>query len=419
MIYSIQRSLSIIGCWFFILGSLEAKEKTSLSAGPQVTQSDTVFTQIFSSESELSLFIAEELKITESISSVNQQEVDSLHQLLNTAKQLLISKADLVKFLGYSVIRPETKLVLGQAVELSPKTRVQRLELDAIQGDSFTLNYVVEEGIGSAAHIEVLLNQVRVAKAVSVKRGKKVNLDFLASETGLVEIVLRSMGPFDEKGNLEIYVTPRTEQVELKKIITPKIRKELVDAIVADTVYQTVLEEQVKLTHRANLKGNSVLQKQLDFGPEKELLGFAVFFFPFTDKDKLQISRRETYREDPLEDFSIKELIGKSFTYLPEYNFPELAISITDAQRKLIWSNGSNPAPENWKVSPNSKANYAFFQSKEKLAGGTIQLKFSNISELYDLDFGVKIIKLIVKNFAVKQEVDVEEFEETILLTIL
>jgi hypothetical protein len=338
---------------------------------------------------------------------------------LNTAKQLLISKADLVKFLGYSVIRPETKLVLGQAVELSPKTRVQRLELDAIQGDSFNLNYVVEEGIGSAAHIEVLLNQVRVAKAVSVKRGKKVNLDFLANETGLVEIVLRSMGPFDEKGNLEIYVTPRTEQVELKKIITPKIRKELVDAIVADTVYQTVLEEQVKLTHRANLKGNSVLQKQLDFGPEKEVLGFAVFFFPFTEKDKLQISRRETYREDPLEDFSIKELIGKSFTYLPEYNFPELVISITDAQRKLIWSNGSNPAPENWKVSPNSKANYAFFQSKEKLAGGTIQLKFSNISELYDLDFGVKIIKLIVKNFAVKQEVDVEEFEETILLTIL
>ena len=112
-------------------------------------------------------------------------------------------------------------------------------------------------------------------------------------------------------------------------------------------------------------------------------------------------------------------MIGKSFTYLPEYNFPELAISITDAQRKLIWSNGSNPAAENWKVSPNSKANYAFFQSKEKLAGGTIQLKFSNISELYDLDFGVKIIKLIVKNFAVKQEVDVEEFEETILLTIL
>jgi len=409
----------MIGCWFFVLGSLQAKEKAPLFAGPQITQSDTVFTQIFNSESELSLFIAEELKITESPTSLNKQEVDSLHQLLNTTKQLLISKEDLVKFLGYSVIRPESKLVLGQGVELSPKTRVQRLQLDAIKGDSFTLNYVVEEGIGNAAYIEVLLNQVRVAKSLTVKRGKKVNLEFFASETGVIEVILRSMGPFDEKGNIEIHVTPRTEQVELKRIIAPKIRKEIVDAIVADTLYQTLVDEQVKLTHRANLKGNSVLQKQLDFGTENDVIGFAVFFFPLTDKDNLQISRRETYREDPLEDFSLKELIGKSFTYLPEYNFPELAISISDAQRKLIWSNGSYPAPENWKVSANSKANYAFFQSKEKLAGGTIQMKFSNISELYDLNFGLKIIKLIVKNFAVKQEVDVKEFEETILLTIL
>jgi len=409
----------MIGCWFFVLGSLQAKEKAPLFAGPKITQSDTVFTQIFNSESELSLFIAEELKITESPTSLNKQEVDSLHQLLNTTKQLLISKEDLVKFLGYSVIRPESKLVLGQGVELSPKTRVQRLELDAIKGDSFTLNYVVEEGIGNAAYIEVLLNQVRVAKSLTVKRGKKVNLEFFASETGVIEVILRSMGPFDEKGNIEIHVTPRTEQVELKRIIAPKIRKEIVDAIVADTLYQTLVDEQVKLTHRANLKGNSVLQKQLDFGTENDVIGFAVFFFPLTDKDNLQISRRETYREDPLEDFSLKELIGKSFTYLPEYNFPELAISISDAQRKLIWSNGSYPAPENWKVSANSKANYAFFQSKEKLAGGTIQMKFSNISELYDLNFGLKIIKLIVKNFAVKQEVDVKEFEETILLTIL
>lgn len=409
----------MIGCWFFVLGSLQAKEEAPLFAVPQITQSDTVFTQLFSSENELTLFIAEELKITESISTLNKQEVDSLHQLLNTTKQLLIPKSDLVKFLGYSVIKPETKLVLGQGIELSPKARVQRLELDAIKGDSFTLNYVVEEGIGNAAYIEVLLNQVRVAKSLTVKRGKKVNLEFFANETGVVEVILRSMGPFNEKGNIEVHVTPRTEQVQLKRIIVPKIRKEIVDAIVADTLYQTVVDEQVKLTHKANLKGSSVMQKQLDFGAENEVLGFAVFFFPFADKDNLQISRREIFREDPLEDFSLKELIRKSFTYLPEYNFPELAVSISDAQRKLIWSNGSYPASENWKVSPNSKANYAFFQSKEKLASGTIQMKFSNISELYDLNFGLKIIKLIVKNFAVKQEVDVKEFEETILLTIL
>jgi len=175
----------------------------------------------------------------------------------------------------------------------------------------------------------------------------------------------------------------------------------------------------VILTNKSNLKGKSTLQKQLDFGSESEVLGFALFFFPSTEKDNLQISRRETYREDPLEDFSIKELKGRSFTYLPEFPFTGLSVSMTDAQRKLFWSNGNNPKLEEWKVSPNSTANYAFFQSKKVQDNGPVQVKFSNTSDLYDLDFGLKIITLTLKKFTVKQEVDVEEFEETILLTLL
>jgi hypothetical protein len=85
----------------------------------------------------------------------------------------------------------------------------------------------------------------------------------------------------------------------------------------------------------------------------------------------------------------------------------------------MIWSNGSYPSPENWKIGPNSKANYAFIQPKQKVLGGNVQVRFANTSELYELDFGLKIITLTVKNFTVKQEVDVEEFEETILLTLL
>jgi hypothetical protein len=133
----------------------------------------------------------------------------------------------------------------------------------------------------------------------------------------------------------------------------------------------------------------------------------------------LQISRREIYREDPLEDFSAKELSGKSFTYLPEFSFAGLAVTMTDAQRRLFWSNGNNSKMEDWKVSPNSKANYAFFQSQKTQGNGTVQVRFSNTSDLYDLDFGLKIITLTLKKFTVKQEVDVEEFEETILLTLL
>lgn len=419
MSYSIKRILLVIGCWFIVQGALQAAEKDSSQTSNRVAVGDTLSTQIFVSESELSLFIAEELKITESITSLNMQEVDSLHKVLNETKQVLISKADLVKFLGFRVTTPVTKLVLGQAVELSPKSRIQRLTMDVIQGDSFSLTYVVEEGIGNAGKIEILLNQVSVVKAASKKRGKRINLAFVASETGEVEIVLRNTGPLKEKGTIEVYVTPRAEHVEVKKIRTSTVRKEVVDAQVQDTLFQALVDEQVILTHRANLKGNAVLQKQLDFGTENEVLGFAVFFFPSMEKDNLQVSRKESYREDPLEDFSVKELIGKSFTYLPEFNLPDLAVSFIDSQRKLLWSNRSSSAPASWTISPNSKANYAFFQSKKTPASGTVQVKFSNTSDLYDLDFGLKIISLTLKKFTIKQEVDVEGFEETILLTLL
>ena len=419
MIYEIKRSLLVIVGWFFLFGALQASEKKSMSAVNRNVQSDTLLTKTFVSEIDLSLFIAEELNLTESFTSLNMQEEDSLHQVLNETKQLLIPRADLVKFLGFRVTSPVTKLVLGQAVELSPKNRTQRLTLNVVEGDSFTLNYVVEEGIGNAGKVEILLNQVSVVKAASKGRGKRINLSFVASETGEVEIVLRNTGPLKEKGTIEVHVTPRAEYIEIKKIRSIKVKKEWVDALVQDTLFQTVLDERVVLTNRANLKGSAVLQKQLDFGTENEVLGFSVFFFPFSEKDNLQVSRREEYREDPLEDFSVKELSGKSFTYLPEFSFPDLTVSFLDARRKLLWSNGSFPTLEAWKVSPNSKANYAFFRSKQTLANGNIQVKFSNTSDLYDLDFGLKIILLTLKKFSIKQEVDVKGFEETILLTLL
>ena len=72
-----------------------------------------------------------------------------------------------------------------------------------------------------------------------------------------------------------------------------------------------------------------------------------------------------------------------------------------------------------WGMSPNSKGNYAFFKAKENMANTAILLRFLNSSELYDLDFGLKIVTLSVKRFKIMQELDVEEFEETILLSLL
>jgi hypothetical protein len=53
------------------------------------------------------------------------------------------------------------------------------------------------------------------------------------------------------------------------------------------------------------------------------------------------------------------------------------------------------------------------------MANTAILVRFLNSSELYDLDFGLKIVTLSVKRFKIMQELDVEEFEETILLSLL
>jgi hypothetical protein len=84
-----------------------------------------------------------------------------------------------------------------------------------------------------------------------------------------------------------------------------------------------------------------------------------------------------------------------------------------------LWSSNGVSSPTGWGISPNSKGNYAFFQAKDNLANTSILVRFSNTSELYNLDFGLKIITLSVKKFKITQELDVEGFEETILLSLL
>lgn len=418
MIYVIKRSLLVISCFVF-LGTLQVAENKPLFSVIEGIQNDTLLTKTFGSKNELSLYIAEELNLTETTSFSDRREVDSLHLLLNESKQLLIGKSELIKFIAFSVANPVPKKVVAQTVKLSHKDKIQRLSLEVNQGDSLTLEYVVEKGIGSAGFIEVLLNQVRVAEAVSVKRGKRINLHFKASEKGLVEIIIRNVGLLKESGNIEVFVTPQIEQVQIKKIRTVQVKKELMDTLVQDTLFQTVVDSEVVLTNRSNLKGSFLLQKQIDFIPENEFLGFGVFVFPSSEKEKLQFSRKETYREDPLEDFSLKELIGKSFTYLPEFAFPELIISLSDMKRKLLWSSGDETASGGWRMSPNSKSNYVFFQAMQPSVEKSFNLKFSNSSDLYDLDFGLKIITLFIKKFTVKQEIEIKEFKETILLTLL
>jgi hypothetical protein len=143
---------------------------------------DTVLSKTFESESDFSYFIAEEFGIKENRDEVNQQKIDSLYQILNKDKKILIPKKDLIDFLGYSIAAPVAKEIASQSVSIDSKKREYRLELEVMEGDFVQLNYAVLNGfiqrIGSAGFVEVLLNDVRVAQSLARKRGKFVELEF-------------------------------------------------------------------------------------------------------------------------------------------------------------------------------------------------------------------------------------------------
>lgn len=415
--------IGIFSTFYFNCSELIAGGIFRLASSSPLGIQDTVLSKTFESESDFSYFIADEFGITENREQVNQQKIDSLYQILNKDKKILIPKKDLIDFLSYTIAAPVAKEMASQTVSIDSKKKEFRLELEVMEGDFFELKYAVNKGIiqsiGSAAIVDVLFNKVSVARSLAKKRGKSVDLEFLAPESGKVEIVIRNVGPLPEEGNLQVFVTPRKELINLKKIKNKVLIKEMEETLVRDTIYKTIIDQQVVLTQGANLKGSTVFQQKIDFTPDQEILGFSVFFYPFTEKENLQVFRRETYREDPVEDFSVKELIGRSFTYLPEFSIPFLAYTLTDDYKNVLWSSNLDSYPTSWRVSPNSKGNYAFFKAKDNLANTSILVRFSNTSELYDLDFGIKIITLSAKKFKITQELDVESFEETILLSLL
>jgi hypothetical protein len=97
------------------------------------------------------------------------------------------------------------------------------------------------------------------------------------------------MGPLPEKGNLQVFVTPRKEIINLKKISNKVLVKDLEETLVQDTIFQTIVDQQVVLDQGANLKGSTFFQQKIEFSPDQEILGFSVFFYPFSEKENLQI----------------------------------------------------------------------------------------------------------------------------------
>ena len=214
--------IGIFSTFYFNCSELIAGGIFRLASSSPLGIQDTVLSKTFESESDFSYFIADEFGITENREQVNQQKIDSLYQILNKDKKILIPKKDLIDFLSYTIAAPVAKEMASQTVSIDSKKKEFRLELEVMEGDFFELNYAVNKGIiqsiGSAAIVDVLFNKVSVARSLAKKRGKFVDLEFLAPESGKVEIVIRNVGTLPEEGNLQVFVTPRKELINLKKI---------------------------------------------------------------------------------------------------------------------------------------------------------------------------------------------------------
>ena len=98
--------LAIFSTFYLHCNLLVAGEIFPLGASSPFGIQDTVLSKTFLSENDFSYFIADEFGITENIEQENQQKIDSLYQVLNKDKKILIPKKDLIDFLGYSIAAP-------------------------------------------------------------------------------------------------------------------------------------------------------------------------------------------------------------------------------------------------------------------------------------------------------------------------
>lgn len=389
----------------------------------ELTQMDTVLTRLFSNENEFDFYIGEELQALEASKDFTQlqnPERDSLYHLLNKNKQISIDKSDLWKFLGFILDTPDLQQIISQSVDILPKEKIKTIDFVVKKGDQVFFNYTPVVTRGSAVQIEILLNKVKIEKSLSHRKGKKIEFDFIAPQEGEVEIVVKNFGLFRHEGLLDIKIRADKERILLQQILQPSTQTEVINSLVLDTLFVDVLVEEIKLSHRLNIVESAMFDKSVIFDRGEELLGFSIFFFPTDQKDKLRFERKVIKREDPQEDFSIKELSRRSFTYLPEFTFPEIDIVMVNQQKQKFWKNGQMMnSGLGWEQSQNSKSNYAMFWPSDNVVQKMISLRISNKSTLYDFSLSIRVLALFQQRFSVQQEVDVKYTVEKILLSLI
>jgi hypothetical protein len=197
------------------------------------------------------------------------------------------------------------------------------------------------------------------------------------------------------------------------------LRKETNPELVKDTLFKTLLDEPLFVSGKINPRGQNKLSKSLDLNMAGKVLGISLFFYPTAEQEKLVFYRKDSLRQDPLEDFTLKEIQGNSFTYLPEYQIETLALTLVDQANKVIWTNFPSPASSRWKKSPNSKANYSYLVANEEWSPQLLTLTIGNRTKLYDTEITMKIMAVYTEDFLINQEKELKKVEEKYVLTLL
>ena len=401
---------------------LFGQEATIKTASSKMEGPESPNFRIFEDEKNFQLFLAKEISVAGNypvLSSLKQSEKDSLFLVLNRDKKVIIPKEYLGEFYEFSIGEPVAKQIMVQTVDLFPKDKIVKYTFEVAEGDHFFLKFKAIKGGAFGTQIEVLLNEVRVEHDMSLNREKEFDLDFISTQGGKVDVVFRNFGIFRLHGEIGVDIKSRKEKIRLQEDQNIIVYKKNVISSISDTLFNTLVDEPFTVSHKLNLNGNSIFQKQIEFSPDFQVLGFAIFLYPYAEKESLDFQRREVFREDPLEDFALKELIGKSYTYLPEYSLPDLDISVSESDDKNHWLNVQNKVGESWRLSSNSKNNYAFFELKGESKDNKINVRVVNRSALYNYEIGLKMILLFLESFTISEEVEIQEFKDIIILTLI
>ncbi len=387
-----------------------------------LTSADSLTTIQFDSEFDFILFIQqnkEQSSSQKSLSSMDSTQLDSLFLALNRDKKIVIPKAILHQFGSFTLEEPILRPIIAQRLDLFPKDKQTTISFEVNEGDHFFLTFDPVRSGGKGTAIEVLFNEVRVLEDSFFSKKSAFKFDFLSSRSGKVDVIFRNFGFFRMQGELQIDIKPRKERITLQYVNQRQAIVSEIPVLVQDTLFKTLFDEKIVLSHKLNLKNALGFSKQFEDLSDPKILGFAVFLYPFSRKGLHEIQRREIYREDPLQDFALKELLGKSYTYLPEYDLPGIDFSVGDGFQKKYWVNGVLESGGSWGSSPNSKRNYAFFNANESVRSPEVWIRVSNHSSLYDHEIGLQIIALFLESFTVKQEKEESIYEELIVLTLL